>query len=227
MDFLLSRILQPLVLFLVLGLTAGVHPAAAELLVKELRYPDGSLKERYSCTLDAQGHEVREGLDEEWHPGGAKKGQRTWKDGKIEGTVVYYHPNGRKSYETNYVAGKKNGFATVWYLNGQKQWQTTFRNGTANGHWREWYIDGRKKFEAIYSDGFLDGIATWWHENGRMWQERTYAAGAAVGGTVMEWDKGGRQTFPPPEPMAGTPEFRPEAPAVVLPSTAAKIESPR
>src|SRR5688572_18525503 len=70
MDFTLSRILQSLVL--ILGLAAAVCSApvaAAELLVKEIRYPDGGLKERYSFTLDVQGREVREGLNEEWYPG--------------------------------------------------------------------------------------------------------------------------------------------------------------
>lgn len=196
---------------------------ANDLKVKELKHPDGSLKERYTYTLDAKGHEVRQGVNEEFYPSGVKKGERNWKDGQTEGAVIYYHPNGRKSYETNYVNGKKNGFATVWYMNGQKQWQTTFRAGKTHGRWREWHLDGKKKFEANYNDGVLDGLATWWHETGRMWQERTYQGGVPVKGSVKEWDKSGRQTYPPPE---GLNEDKPEAaPTVAPPSTAAKIEN--
>lgn len=202
---------------------------AADPRVRELKHPDGSLKERYSYVLDENGQEAREGLDEEFYPGGSKKGVRNWKAGLTEGPVVYYHPNGRKSYETNYVKGKKNGFATVWYMNGQKQWETTFKAGKTHGRWREWYLDGRKKFEATYADGLLDGVATWWHDNGRLWQERTYQSGAPVKGAVKEWAKDGRQVYPPQgDALAVGSDVRQEPPPEVSPpSTAIKIENPR
>ena len=164
---------------------------------KEILFPDGKLKERYSVYLDDQNREVREGLDEEFYPGGGKKGQITWQDGKENGLVTYYYPDGRKSYEANYREGKKNGYATVWYPSGQKQWQTVFRESLTNGLWREWYADGKRKFEANYSDGKLDGLATWWYENGHIWQERSFQDGVLMKGTVKEWDRAGRQTFPP------------------------------
>ena len=202
---------------------------AADLQVRELKHPDGSLKERYSYTLDDKGHEVRQGLDEEFYPGGSRKGARNWKDGLIEGSVVYYHPNGRKSYETNYVNGKKNGFATVWYMNGQKQWETAFKAGKTHGRWREWYLDGRKKFEATYAEGALDGLAIWWHDNGRTWQERSYQSGVPVKGSVKEWDKSGKQTYPPPADAlpVGSDIQQAAPPQVTPPSTAIKIENPR
>jgi antitoxin component YwqK of YwqJK toxin-antitoxin module len=140
--------------------------------------------------------------------------------------VVYYHPSGRKSYETNYVDGKKNGFATVWYPSGQKQWQTTFKGGKTHGRWREWYPDGKKKFEADYNEGRLDGRATWWHDNGRIWQERSYNSGVQVKGAVKEWDKAGRQTYPPPERPSGGLDSRQGPPQAVPPSTSSKLESP-
>lgn len=213
---------------MVLVLAALAPVLASDLMVKELKHADGSLKERYTYTLDEKGHEVRQGLDEEFYPGGSRKGVRNWKEGLTDGPVVYYHPNGRKSYETNYADGKKSGYATVWYMNGQKQWETTFRAGKTNGRWREWYLDGRKKFEATYAEGALDGLATWWYDNGRRWQERTYQAGMPVKGSVKEWDRNGKLTYPPPDEGTVNAEFRPDAPPVVAPpSTAAKIENPR
>ena len=214
--------------FAVLCLAAISLSFGADAKVKELRYPDGNIKERYTYVLDEKNHEVRQGLNEEWYPGGVKKGERNWKDGLTEGAVVYFHPNGRKSYEANYSNGKKSGFATVWYMSGQKQWQTTFRNGKTNGRWREWYLDGKKKFEASYSEGMLDGLAIWWHDNGHIWQERTYQAGMPIKGTVKEWDKAGRQTFPPPDGGSGATEVNQDVPPTVAPpSTASKIEAPR
>jgi antitoxin component YwqK of YwqJK toxin-antitoxin module len=181
------------------GAALAAKPATA---VKEIQYPDGKLKERFTYYIDAQKREVRDGLDEEFHPNGAKKGEIHWQDGKENGLVVYYYPDGRKSYEANYKDGKKNGFATVWYPNGQKQWQTVFREGLTHGVWREWYADGKKKFEANYADGKLDGLATWWYENGHIWQERSFQDGVLAKGSVKEWDRAGRQTFPPPADSA-------------------------
>lgn len=213
-------------LIVLLGLGA-FHPlVAAETKVKEVKYPDGNIKERYSYYLDGKGLEVRDGVNEEFYPTGGKKGVRTWKAGQTEGAVIYYHPNGRKSYETNYVNGKKNGFATVWYMNGQKQWETTFKAGKTHGRWREWHLDGRKKFEATYAEGSLDGLAIWWHDSGRMWQERSYHAGVTVKGTVKEWDRAGKQVYPPPE-VANTETRQDAAPLVAPPSTASKIENSR
>lgn len=179
-----------------LGLPAMGAPAH-EIHKKEIKFPDGKLKERYSYYLDAKQHEVRDGLDEEFFISGTKKGEIPWEDGKENGVVSFYYADGRKSYEASYKDGKKNGYATVWYQTGQKQWQTVFREGLTHGVWREWYPDGKKKFEANYSDGKLDGLATWWHETGRLWQERSFQTGVLVKGTVREWDKAGRQTFPP------------------------------
>lgn len=164
---------------------------------REIRYPDGKLKERFAYFVDAQNREVRDGQDEEFYPNGSKKGEIAWQNGKENGPVIYYYQDGRKSYEANYKDGRKHGYATVWYPNGQKQWQTVFREGLTHGLWREWYSDGKKKFEANYGDGKLDGLATWWYENGRMWQERSYQEGALVRGSVREWDRAGKQTFPP------------------------------
>ncbi len=166
-------------------------------LTKEIHFPDAKLKEKYSYYIDELKHEIRDGLDSEFYPNGVKKGQITWQDGHETGPVTYYYADGRKSYEANYIEGKKNGFSTVWYQNGQKQWQTVFHEGLTNGVWREWYPDGKRKFEANYSDGKLEGLATWWHENGHIWQERSYQNGLLVKGSVREWDKVGRQTYPP------------------------------
>ncbi|MEO6098168.1 MAG: toxin-antitoxin system YwqK family antitoxin [Fibrobacteria bacterium] len=184
---------------------AAQSAPAREIFKKEIKFPDGQVKETYSYYLDDKKHEVRMGLDEEFFAGGSKKGEIPWVDGKENGPVIYYYPDGRKSYEANYKEGKKNGYATVWYQNGQKQWQTVFRENLTHGVWREWYADGKKKFEANYSNGKLEGLATWWHENGHLWQERSFQAGALVKGTVREWDRAGRQTFPPPEGDSGKP----------------------
>jgi len=196
---------RPSAVLLLLALAIGIGPAGAGPVIakKEIPYPDGKLKERFDYFIDGQQREVRDGLDEEFYPNGSKKGEIPWRNGKEDGLVVYYYQDGRKSYEANYKEGKKNGFATVWYPNGQKQWQTVFRAGLTHGVWREWYADGKKKFEANYSDGKLDGLATWWYDNGHIWQERSFQDGALTKGSVREWDRTGRQTFPPPVDSSG------------------------
>ncbi len=197
-------------IFVPVFLTAALSAWSAEILQKEVHFPDGKLKEHYSYYLDDKKHEVRDGAAEEFYPTGTKKGEIVWQDGKENGLVVYYYPDGRKSYEANYKEGKKNGYATVWYPSGQKQWQTVFRTGLTHGVWREWYPDGKKKFEANYSDGKLEGLATWWHDNGRIWQERSFQAGQLLKGTVHEWDKTGKQTFPPLDDQDNGTGFPPE-----------------
>jgi antitoxin component YwqK of YwqJK toxin-antitoxin module len=202
--------------FVIFSVSAPAVSAAAARSIqsKEISFPDGKLREKYSYYLDEKKHEVKDGLDEEYFNSGAKKGEILWQDGKENGPVVYYYADGRKSYEANYREGKKNGYATVWYPTGQKQWQTVFRDGLTNGVWREWYQDGKKKFEANYNDGKLEGLATWWHETGRLWQERSFQAGVLVKGSVREWDKAGHQTFPPPENGQETGYDDPPADAV-------------
>ncbi len=192
-DFAFSKMVIALLLF------SLVSVYAIEIKKHEVLYPGGQLKERYEFYLDENKHEVRQGLSEEFFPNGSKKGEINWQGGKENGLVLYFFSEGRKSYEANYKAGKKNGYATVWYANGQKQWQTVFKVGLTHGVWREWYQDGKKKFEANYSEGKLDGLATWWHDNGKLWQERSFQSGQLVKGTVHEWDKAGKQTFPPLE----------------------------
>lgn len=221
----LARFLRPVLALCCLALLTPAFPGEPE--VKELRYSDGRLKERYSYLLDGNGGEVRVGLNEEFYPDGARKGTRTWKDGLTEGPVIYWHPNGRKSYEAHYVDGQRNGFATVWYPNGQKQWETTFKAGKTHGRWREWYKDGKRKFEADYNEGLLDGRATWWHDNGRLWQERRYDAGLPVKGSVKEWDKKGRRTYPPPATPSGKRDTGSGLPAASPSRTAAKVDGPR
>ncbi|MBW8887221.1 MAG: toxin-antitoxin system YwqK family antitoxin [Fibrobacteres bacterium] len=204
---------RPSAVLLLLALAIGIGPASAlpVIVKKEIQYPDGKLKESFDYFIDGQQREVRDGLDEEFYPNGGKKGEIPWRNGKEDGLVVYYYQDGRKSYEANYKEGKKNGFATVWYPNGQKQWQTVFRAGLTHGVWREWYADGKKKFEANYSDGKLDGLATWWYDNGHIWQERSFQDGALTKGSVREWDRAGRQTFPPPADSSGDPGAEPSA----------------
>jgi antitoxin component YwqK of YwqJK toxin-antitoxin module len=171
-------------------------PLGAEPLVREKQFPDGKPQERYSYVLDAEGHEVKEGLQEEWYPSGKLKGRVPWKQGREEGAAVFYHPDGRKSYEVFYREGKKTGLATVWHSNGQRQWQAAFRDGKTHGVWREWYADGKKRFEAAYDNGVLDGRATWWHANGRIQQERKYSAGKTLPGSVRAWNETGALVFP-------------------------------
>ncbi len=185
------------ILFVMTGLLGIKIAFAGPMKHAESRFPDGKVRDRYTYYLDEKNHEVRSGLAEEFFQNGNKKGEVNWVDGKEDGLVVYYFADARKSYETNYKEGKKNGYATVWYPNGQKQWQTVFREGLTHGVWREWHPDGKKKFEANYSNGKLEGLATWWHENGRIWQERSYLNGDLVKGSVHEWDKTGKQTYPP------------------------------
>ncbi|MDQ3002219.1 MAG: toxin-antitoxin system YwqK family antitoxin [Fibrobacterota bacterium] len=195
---ILSKSASRAMMALCLAITALVLIPAhgADLRKKEINYPDGKLKEQYSYYLDDKKQEVRDGLGEEFFNTGTKKGEIPWQDGKENGPVIYFYADGRKSYEATYKDGKKNGYATVWYQDGQKQWQTVFREGLTHGAWREWYADGKKKFEANYSEGKLDGLATWWHENGRLWQERSFQSGSLVKGTVREWDRAGKPTFP-------------------------------
>ncbi len=180
----------------ILVFTSLTFSATGKLVQRQTLYPNGKIKEHYTCFVDDHNREIKEGLAEEWHVTGEKKGEIHWKNGKEEGAVTYFYTNGRKSYEAYYLDGKKSGYATVWYENGQKQWQTTFQNGKTHGLWREWFNTGKKKFEANYGAGRLEGVATWWYENGKKRQERGYQNGIEIPGHVKEWNALGNQTYP-------------------------------
>lgn len=63
-------------------------------------------------------------------------------EGPYTGTMVEYWPGGGKKQETEYREGRKHGKSTVWYENGQVEWEGEYRDGDPV-RFKHWTEDGR------------------------------------------------------------------------------------
>ena len=95
------------------------------------------------------------------YPNGQKEAEGNYKDGKLEGTIVFWHENGQKDGEVNYKDGKWDGLFTYWHENGKKQIEGNNENGKKNGLWIFWNENGQKKVEVSYKDGVVISERYW------------------------------------------------------------------
>jgi len=82
--------------------------------------------------------------DEYYFKNGQKKGERNWKDGKLNGLNTWWDENGQKDSESTFKDGKKDGLETYWYNNGQKNRERTYKDGIKISE-KKWYEDGSVK----------------------------------------------------------------------------------
>ncbi len=82
------------------------------------------------------------GITVEKYENGQKRGERTYKDGKVHGLYTFWYENGQKK-EREYTLrfGKLHGLYTRWYRNGQKNWERTHKDGELISE-KEWDEDG-------------------------------------------------------------------------------------
>ena len=65
----------------------------------------------------------------ELHRNGQKKSEENYKDGKLEGILIWWYSNGQKMYEENYKDNKDEGLGVAWHENGQKKREVNSKDG--------------------------------------------------------------------------------------------------
>ena len=82
------------------------------------------------CYVRTCDRKKKEGLEEIWNnPGGWKRCEIFWKNGKKDGRETGWYENGNKRYETNWKNGWRDGVETLWKRDGEQQSQTIWKNG--------------------------------------------------------------------------------------------------
>ena len=56
----------------------------------------------------------------------------------LTGRAASFHKNGQKKWDRTYKDGKKEGTHTQWYSNGQKEWEGTYKDGRLVGNVKWW-----------------------------------------------------------------------------------------
>ena len=118
----------------------------------EERYPDGSLRMRYSGGVADDGRFL------------------------LHAEVVWQYPNGSPQREARYELGRSVGTDTVWSPTGVKLWQWHARPDGSRV-WTQFWPNGRKKAESTWREFKADGNATRWDEHGQQVSEHRFTAG--------------------------------------------------
>jgi antitoxin component YwqK of YwqJK toxin-antitoxin module len=173
-------------------------------ILKEEKYPDGSLKSRETELHDQSGQQVI--LKEAWYPSGvdplAPDAQQ---------------PAGQQQYKENYVNGQKHGSQEGWHPSGvdpsdptarqrggQQQYKCNYVNGQLHGLQEGWYpsrVDpsnpwqatdsaqqrgGRQKYKENYVNGQEHGVQECWYDNGQQQYKKYYLDGVEVSQEIYQ-----------------------------------------
>ena len=173
---------------------------------RDVRYPNGQLKERGQVQQDREGNFRKVGKWIVWYENGQKAAEGMFLNGKGDGPWTFWHANGQMSREGVYRGAKKEGLWTTWFPDGKKRsedeyrddkeegrsirWSETgvrqegvYRGAKKEGLWTKWFPDGKKWEEGEYRGDKKEGSRTTWHENGQKANEGVYRKGSSIG----EW----------------------------------------
>lgn len=103
-----------------------------------------------------------------------------------------FYPGGEKRAEMYYKNGRRFGISNAWHENGQKWARVDFKNGIPEGRSIVWYESGFvKKMDMYFEKGIPDGEAKYWHENDQLLYDAVYNNG------IPESMKGWRENCDP------------------------------
>jgi len=177
-------------------------------ILKEERYPNGSLKSRETELHDQPGQQVI--LKEGWYPpqvdplnpwqatdsaqerGGQQKYKWNYLNGREHGVQEGWYENGQQMYKGDYVNGQKHGVQEDWYDNGRQEYKWNYVNGQFHGVQERWYGNGRQEYKWNYLNGREHGVQEGWNDNGQQWYKQNHVNGQKHG--VQEcWNENDQQ----------------------------------
>jgi antitoxin component YwqK of YwqJK toxin-antitoxin module len=177
-------------------------------ILKEEKYPDGSLKSLETELHGQPGQQVI--VKEAWYPlevdpedpwqatdaaqrrGGQQEYKENYVNGKRHGLQEYWHENGQQANKWNYVNGQFHGVQEDWCDNGQQRYKGNFVNGQEHGVQEAWYWNGQQEYKHNYVNGQFHDVQEAWHWNGQQLFKENYVNGQQHG--VQEaWNEDGQQ----------------------------------
>ncbi len=102
------------------------------------------------------------------------KQEMTFKDGKLEGTLISYYENGNIKRKGEYANGRYNGKWEQWAENGKKLYEVHYKNDALYGEFMIWYPTGVLKQKGIYAENSRSGLWTEYDEAGMIIKKRNY-----------------------------------------------------
>ncbi len=157
--------------------SAYLVSSCVKIETKEIKYPDGAIKEKYSYYLAEGGLEIWDGKYSRWYPSGKLAEESNWNEGILHGVQTQWYENGNKKMEGNWIFGEEEGVFKKWYVNGQLAEEMAFETGRPKGQKTVWHPNGKKKSELMIVNGLEDGIENIWDDNGDVYSQRFWISG--------------------------------------------------
>ena len=104
----------------------------------------------------------------DYYYSGKKKGEGTFKDGKLSGRRVLYYPNGNIEDEWDYTEGIANGWHKEYYEDGSVSQKGMFINEKEEGIWEDYFPNGQVKLRSNYHVGEIFDTATKYYSTGKI-----------------------------------------------------------
>lgn len=173
-------------------------------------YPNGSIKQQLNFKNDAF-----DKLNYTYHPNGAKSGvyprnkgisngveeeynsahqlisKTPYKDGIIDGILLFINYDKGFIREIPFVHNKREGMLTERWLNFNKKTQALYTDSLLKGPYKKWYANGHPEWEGNYEKDTLSGKYISYYGNGSKREEGTYDKKGNNSGIYTEFDHQG------------------------------------
>jgi antitoxin component YwqK of YwqJK toxin-antitoxin module len=119
---------------------------------------------------------------------------KNYKNGYLNGEVIFYHPNGGINVIGKFLNGKQSGLFKEFFASGHLEAVRNYRNGDLNGVVNVYYENGKKYLVSNYINGLQNGVQLSFFENGRISSTYNYIRGKKEG-VVKTYDSLGNPIF--------------------------------
>jgi antitoxin component YwqK of YwqJK toxin-antitoxin module len=175
--------------------------------LREIKYPNGQVMDRYHVRQNAKKNFVRVGMFTRWYENGQKASEGHYVScdgtdttvgstgipfGGREGKWTDWFESGQVEKERTFKNGKLQGADCDWYKNGVKKCTRIFVNDSLEGVFTEWFDGGEKESEGYYKNNKAEGVISHWFRNGKKSTEATFHEGKNEG-VVINWDSLGNK----------------------------------
>ena len=117
-----------------------------------------------------------------------------YKNGELEGEVIYYSDNGNLSSKMYFVKGLQEGESNTFYVSGARRLTEHYSKGKLDGERRIYFTNGMVHYIENYKADSLDGVYESYHQNGMLEYKTAYANGKLVG-TIKGQHENGSISF--------------------------------